>query len=187
MFQSIVSKVTGAASVKYYVEQQLSKLQVHYMNKNIFLNVTKKRLNEQKRAFVEEIFSRYEALVQMDKYFWIKVNENTKIQKEADIQWYCIEIGAQPDELLSPEDERKRQKQLRQITSKQKFKGLFPPIAALESTVEVIPFDKSNKLPKNNILTKRIVAYSKSYISEVEYLATQLDTLAIDLSMNLRF
>ena len=70
------------------------------------------------------------------------------------------------------------------ICKNQKFGGIFPPIAALEHTVDVCtnPPDVSNwEINWKNIF----VGYGKGYLSDLEYNVLQLEALEQDMALKL--
>lgn len=148
-----LSKLTFFSGAKYYVSQQLAQMQVHHYNKYHICKAAKDSKQDRFKNLVKQIFKDYENGIQYNEYCWIT---NGK-------KWKCI-------------------KNSKDICSKQKFGGIFPPIASLEHMIE--PCEKWDDGKEWYKLWFKIAnAYKDSYLSDLEYYVLQLEALEQDMAV----
>lgn len=180
---SLFGKISTANGAKYYVEQQLAKMQVHYMNRSIIKLGLGRHNNKYKRALTDmlnKIFKEYETLIQADKYGWVKVEKKL----------YCIPITKKKSIVLNI-DGANIDETSRLVEGQDIFLGIFPPLAGLEVLLK--PYTKNRK---NRRLIKgqgikstitnaigRITNTAQSYMSNLEYWVLQIEALEQDLSI----
>ena len=155
-----LSQLSFFSGAKYYVSQQLAQMQMHFYNKERILKAAKATKDKRLPKLVRKIFKDYKKDIDFDNWCWIKDNNN---------QWKCIN---QKNTNICPGE---------------KFGGIFPPIASLESTVNVCTNAKAEErwLEKWRNIFK---GYGKGYLSNLEYYVLQLEALEQDMAiMELKF
>lgn len=148
-----LSKLTFFSGAKYYVSQQLAQMQVHHYNKYHICKAAKNS-NHRFENLVKQIFKDYENGIQYNEYCWITNGKG---------KWKCI-------------------KNTKDICSKQKFGGIFPPIASLEHMIK--PCEKWDDGKEWYKLWFKIAnAYKDSYLSDLEYYVLQLEAAEQDMAL----
>ena len=146
--------IQPAIGAKYYVSQQLAQMQAHRFNKARILQAC--RGETRLRKLVEQIFKDYERDIEFKKWCWVKTKKNNKTK------WACLQNAAH-------------------IGHRQKFHGIFPPIASLESTIEYCDED----IPESTWLNKwksAFKGYATGYFSNLENYVPQLEAIEQDMS-----
>ena len=188
-----------ANGAKYYVEQQLAKMQVHYMNRSI-INLGLSRQSFYKQGLKEmlnKIFKEYETLIQADKYGWVKVEG----------KMYCVPIivknikNTKNKSIVLNIEGAYTGRKSAFVEGKDIFLGIFPPLAGLEVVLK--PYVNENNKKKlsaskkencrlikeqnyASIITKaveRITKTAETYMSNLEYWVLQIEALEQDLSI----
>lgn len=155
-----LSKLSFLSGAKYYVSQQLAQMQMHFYNKDRILKAAKATKDDRLPPLVKKIFEDYKKDIDFYNWCWIKNSKG---------EWQCI-----------------NQKNT-DICPGEKFGGIFPPIASLESTVKVCTNVKAEEqwLEKWQNIFK---GYGKGYLSNLEYYVLQLEALEQDMAiMELKF
>lgn len=172
-----------ANGAKYYVEQQLAKMQVHYKNRNM-IKIGLGRHTIYKKALTDmlnKIFKEYETLIEADKYGWVKVEG----------KMYCIPITKKNNLIVLNIEGAHTGRKSALVEGQNIFLGIFPPLAGLEVVLKPYKNNKYNRqLIKNqryaSIITNavdRITKTAKSYMSNLEYWVLQIEALEQDLSI----
>lgn len=148
-----IQPIIGA---NYYVSQQLAQMQAHRFNRHLIIKACKKDPRLQK--LIIRIFKDYEKDIEFDIWCWIKHSTGGKTQ------WACVEKRRYP-----------------QLRANQRFGGIFPPIACLESTIEDsgLQINESTWL---NAWKNKIKGIATGYFSNLEYYVLQLEALEQDMS-----
>ena len=155
-----LSQLSILSGAKYYVSQQLAQMQMHFYNKDRILKAAKATNDKRLPKLATKIFEDYKKDIGFYKWCWIKDSSN---------KWQCIN---QKNTNICPGE---------------KFGGIFPPIASLESTVKVCTNVKAEErwLEKWKNIFK---GYGKGYLSNLEYYVLQLEALEQDMAiMELKF
>ena len=132
---SLFGKISTANGAKYYVEQQLAKMQVHYRNRNIIMLGLRRHSIGYKKALTDmlnKIFKEYETLIEADKYGWVKVEKKL----------YCIPITKKKSIVLNI-DGAHTGRESALVEGQDIFLGIFPPLAGLEVLLK--PYTKNIK------------------------------------------
>jgi hypothetical protein len=151
-----LSKLSFVSNAKYYVSQQLAQMQAHYYNR-FRIEFAARQRDRKLGRLVEQIFEDYKKDIYFDEWCWIK------IEKNGEYDWKCVKNGP----LICPTE---------------KFGGIFPPIASLESTVKPC----STKIKSNGWLTdwkNALKGYGTGYFSNLEYYVLQLEALEQDMAL----
>ena len=143
-------------SAKYYVSQQLAQMQVHRFNKHTIIKAARKDPKLQK--LIVQIFKDYEKDIEFDTWCWIKIKAGKGFR------WACVRKDQYPN-----------------IRKNQRFGGIFPPIASLESTVEECGVNISERTWLNE-WKNAFKGYATGYFSNLEYYVLQLEALEQDMS-----
>lgn len=159
-----LSYIKPVAGAKYYVSQQLAQMQIHRFNKHMIIKACRKDPKLQK--LIKQIFEDYEKDIEFDSWCWVKHSTGGKTA------WACIPKNKYPG-----------------LRKNQRFGGIFPPIASLESTIEDcgITLTESTWL---NEWKNAVKGYAAGYFSNLEYYVLQLEALEQDMStwaMDLKF
>lgn len=181
---NLLKYLSTANGAKYYVEQQLVKMQVHYRNRNIIMLGLRRHSIGYRKALTDmlnKIFKEYETLIEADKYGWVKVEKKL----------YCIPI-TKKNNLIVPNIEGAYTGRTSAFVEGQNiFLGIFPPLAGLEVLLKPYKKGKPNReLIKTQGIKStitntidRITKTAKSYVSNLEYWVLQIEALEQDLSI----
>lgn len=148
-----VAKVLG---VKYYVSQQISQMQAHYLNKDRIV-LAASRFDNKTRALVINIFKDYERDILSNDWCWIKTAEGM----------HCV------------------QKKDYDVCEKERFDGIFPPIASIEHTIKKCSkrIDTKWKTTWENKVNIWAKGYGKGFVSNLEFYVLQLEALEKDITL----
>lgn len=151
-----LSYIKPVAGAKYYVSQQLAQMQVHRFNKHMIIKACKKDPKLQK--LIVNIFKDYERDIEFDKWCWVKHKKGSRTA------WACVLKSRYPT-----------------LRKNQRFGGIFPPIASLESTIEDcgVTITESTWLDEWKNAFK---GYATGYFSNLEYYVLELEALEQDMS-----
>ena len=151
-----LSYIQPVAGAKYYVSQQLAQMQIHRFNKYMIIKASEKDRKLQK--LIVQIFKDYEKDIEFDKWCWVK---HTTSGKTA---WACVRKNKYPG-----------------LRKNQRFGGIFPPIASLESTIEDCGIQITERTWLNE-WKNAVKGYATGYFSNLEYYVLQLEALEQDMS-----
>ena len=155
---SAFSALAGIFSAKYYVTQQLTQMQAHYLNRD---HIIKHTIGPSKRV-VSRIFNDYEKEIEVDKWCWIK--------KDGELHVIPMNNGYV------------RNKHVK-ICENQRFNGIFPPIAAIASAMD----ECGTRLDiQNGWMSEakgRMKHWMSAYVSNLEYWVLQLEAIEQDMSL----
>ena len=157
--------INPAKGAKYYVTQQLSKMQAHSYNRKYIIQAASNidrnnKSSKGKKRFlkpvVEAIFREYDKMIEADKWCWVK----------RDCELYCLSRAENP-----------------QLCEKERHDGIFPPLAGLEKTLQDCR-GKINNTNWQNKWEKAATAYAKTYyVSSLEYYIFQIEALEQDMAI----
>jgi hypothetical protein len=148
-----LSYVQPITGAKYYVSQQLAQMQAHRFNKFNILKAC--RGDPRLTQLVTQIFEDYERDIEFTQWKWVKLRTG---------KWACIPAA-----------------RAQRLRANQKFGGIFPPIASLESTVEACDID----IEEDSWLTqwKNVFrGFARGYFSNLENYVLQLEAVEQDMS-----
>ena len=153
---SVADSVKTIFAGKYYVEQQLAKMQVHRLHKK---QLIEKATKPRSRELIESIFDEYDNQIQSTKWRWIKKGDKLHCYRKEDVK---------------------------DKTCNSSFHdGIFPPIAAIAATMknckDVIPHEEVNV----NDVTATLQAWGTTY-TNLEYWVLQLEALEQDMAVTMR-
>ena len=137
-----LSYIQPITGAKYYVSQQLAQMQAHRFNKFNILKAC--RGDPRLTQLVTQIFEDYERDIEFTQWKWVKLRTG---------KWACIPAA-----------------RAQLLRANQKFGGIFPPIASLESTVEACDID----IEEDSWLTqwKNVFrGFARGYFSNLENLS----------------
>jgi hypothetical protein len=193
----VIGPVSFVTSVKYYIEQQLSKMQIHYYNKDLImtrLKVLDDRYSMETLKIIGKTMKNYRILIRADEYAWIKLYNKKK--------WslHLIQIKRFKKENQEP-----------LIKAGLLFEGIFPPLhdrllkpftnaninkynenKGNQNENEKIKLKNIKKINDNILSSKKvklsesadvIKTFGKSYLSYLEYWVLQIEALEQDLSI----
>lgn len=158
---SIGNLVSGLGSIfgaKYYVSQQLAQMQAHRINKDALL----KKVSGKSRIVMAEIFNQYDKQIESDKWCWVKKGN----------KMHVIEMN----------NGRLKNKNVR-ICSSQRHDGIFPPIAAIASSMQECPTKMDINNNTFNEVTEKMKNWVTAYSSNLEYWVLQLEALEQDIAI----
>ncbi len=156
MLSSAVDSVKTIFAGKYYVEQQLAKMQVHRLNKKQLIEKATKKRSEK---LITSIFDEYDKLIQAEKWRWIKKGNKLHCYRKEDVK---------------------------DKTCNSSFHdGIFPPLGAIAATMDsckdVLPHNEVNVDDVKDTLQ----AWGTTY-TNLEYWVLQLEALEQDMAVTMR-
>ena len=159
MLSSAVDSVKTIFTGKYYVEQQLAKMQVHRLNKKQLIEKATKTRSEK---LIKSIFDEYDKEIQAKKWRWIKKKNKLHCYRKTNDKNVCGESF---------------------------HDGIFPPIAAIAATMQscndVIRYQEANVKDLMKDLTATLQAWGTTY-TNLEYWVLQLEALEQDMAVTMR-
>jgi len=148
-------------SGKYYVTQQLSKMQAHNINRGALIA----RANGKTKEVIVKIFEAYDNEIEASEWCWVK--KGTELR--------CV-----------PMNNGKMRGKNVSICSSQRHDGIFPPVAAIassmgECTTRIGDTDSTFLEAK-----EKMKNWVQAYASNLEYLVLQLEALEQDMAITLK-
>jgi hypothetical protein len=157
---NVLSGIGQIFNAKYYVTQQLAQMQAHNLNRK---NIIKKSKGPSKKV-IEEIFKKYDELIDAKSWAWIRQGNTTYAVK--------LENGTFKDIFGNP-----------QVCSTGIHYGIFPPtpavIASLTDCQYNLDFDKDYY----EGLTEKVTGFAEAYASNIEYYVLSLEALLQDMAI----
>lgn len=160
-----VEYVKAFFSGKYYVEQQLAKMQVHRLNKDKLIE----KASGRSKLIVQSICDEYDKLIQAEKWRWIKRgnkleclrHENGNVIGKGKKYGICKDKNKHHD-------------------------GIFPPLGAIAETMEECNSNVEGDNATVGDVTDTLKAWTNTYFSYLEYWVLQLEALELDMAVTLK-
>ena len=160
---SVADYVKAFFAGKYYVEQQLAKMQVHRLNKDELIE----KATGRSKLIVQNIFDDYDKLIQSEKWRWIK--------KGCKLQCLHHENGKAIGKMYSICKDQKKH-----------HNGIFPPLGAIAATMQECNSKEEGDNATITDIKDTLQAWTETYFSYIEYWVLQLEALEQDMAVTMR-
>lgn len=154
----ILGGITSIFGAKYYVSKQLAQMQSHRVNKDALLE----KVHGKSKIIMTEIFNQYDEQIEASKWCWIKKGDK--------IQVVPMKNGKLTNKNVT-------------ICSSQRHDGIFPPIAAIATSMKECPTKIDVNNNTFNEVTEKMKNWVNAYGSNLEYWVLQLEALEQDISI----
>lgn len=156
----VISGVGQIFSAKYYVTQQLAQMQAHNLNRK---KIIKKATGPSKKV-IEEIFEKYDELIDAKSWAWIRQGDTTYPVK--------LEDGKFMDAFGK-----------NQVCSKGMHYGIFPPTPAVIASLKDCQYNLDFKENYYEGLMEEVTGFAEAYASNIEYFVLTLEALLQDMAI----
>ena len=161
---SVVTKVVAGMgqifSAKYYVTQQLAQMQAHNLNRK---NILKKATGKSEKV-IKEIFEKYDALIDIENWGWIREGDKA----------YAVKL--EDGEFIDKENKK------RECSNEMHF-GIFPPTPAVIASLPDCQYNLDFEENYYEGLKEEVTGFAELYASDIEYYVLTLEALLQDMAI----